>query len=350
MNSASWPDKARKPMENPRRPRSQVDRPEAGSTPAQAVATGRYSRAIVSRANLPCPPPLPTRDGVGPSTVGLPAGDWPTMLAFFVGRFPAVTEASWRARMNAGDVVDDVGRPIRPDEPYRGHQRLYYYRALADEPRIPYEAHVLFQDEHLLVADKPHFLPVTPGGQYVQETLLVRLKRQLGIDTLVPVHRIDRSTAGLVLFSLDPSTRGVYQALFAERRVDKSYEAVVHWPAGHTLTPVYRSRLESVKGKMPVWEASGEPNSETHLELLAMIGADRARLRLSPVTGRTHQLRVHCAALGMPIVNDPIYPTWLPVGSERFDQPLQLLAKTLEFTDPLSGAARRFTSALRLAG
>lgn len=299
-------------------------------------------------APRPMSPPLPTRDGVGPSTVGLPAGDWPTMLAFFVERFPVVAEASWRARMQAGEVVDDAGRPIQPEERYRGHQRLYYYREFPDEPNIPYEAQVLFQDAHLLVADKPHFLPVTPGGRYVQQTLLVRLKRQLGIDTLVPVHRIDRSTAGLVLFSLDPATRHVYQALFAERHVEKSYEAIVHWPAGHVLAPTYRSRLESIKGKMPVWEAAGEPNSETKFELLEMLGTAHARLGLSPVTGRTHQLRVHCAALGIPIVNDPIYPAWLPVGADRFDEPLQLLAKTLHFRDPVTGEPRSFTSGQRL--
>ncbi|MGJ7489512.1 pseudouridine synthase [Variovorax sp. ZT4R33] len=305
-------------------------------------------------SSSPPPPPsdapLPTRDGVGPSTVGLPAGAWPTMLDFLLERFPGVTPATWRGRMQAGDVVDEGGRPVRADDRYRGHQRLYYYREIPDEPRVPFEERVLFQDAHLLVADKPHFLPVTPGGRYLQESLLVRLKRKLGIETLAPIHRIDRGTAGLVLFCVDPAGRAAYQKLFAERRVVKTYEAVVHWPAGMVLPAVRHSRLAPDASFMRTAEIAGEPNSTTHFELLERIGDDRARLRLSPVTGRKHQLRVHCAALGMPIVNDPIYPVLRPEGEEDHAQPLQLLAKTLAFIDPCSGEARRFASTLKLAG
>lgn len=298
---------------------------------------------------MPGDRPLPMRNGVGPSVVGLPAGPWPTMLDFLCERFPRITRDTWCERMRAGDVVDDLARPIAIDAPYQGHQRLYYYRAIAEEPRIPFDELLLFQDAHLVVADKPHFLPVTPTGKYLQESLLVRLRRKLGIDTLAPIHRIDRGTAGLVLFCVRPADRAAYQKLFADRGVRKNYEAIVHWPAGMQLPAARRSRLVQDTSFLRTAEADGEPNSETFFELIERLGDDRARLSLSPVTGRKHQLRVHCNALGMPIVNDPIYPELLPADREDHAHPLQLLAKTLAFTDPCNGEARRFASTLKLA-
>ncbi|MGF6525731.1 pseudouridine synthase [Variovorax sp. PvP013] len=319
------------------------------------------------------PLPLPTRDGVGPSCVGLPAGDWPTFLDFFLHRFPGVARETWLARFEAAEVVDEHGHRVTADRPYAPHRRVYYYRSLPDEPRVPFEHAVLWRDERLLVVDKPHFLPVAPTGKYLRETLLVRLKRSLGLDDLVPVHRIDRGTAGLVLFAVDPATRGAYQGLFAERRVRKTYEALVHWPDGTVLPAVRRSRLAvDDRAFMKTREVDGEPNSETHFELIETIdlarspasagalalatpsladpsvprpGATVARLRLSPVTGRRHQLRVHCAALGIPIVDDPIYPVLRPeTDREDFARPLRLLARSLAFTDPVTGEAREFRS------
>ncbi len=165
----------------------------------------------------PAPPGLATRDGVGPSCVSLPAdtsGKWPTITGFLVERFPAIAGHVWQERMAAGLVLDEFGQAVTPERLYQGHIRIYYYRALAAEPRIPFEETVIFQDAHLVVADKPHFLPVTPSGHYLQETLLVRLKNRLNIDTLVPLHRIDRETAGLVMFSVRPEDRNAYQVLF----------------------------------------------------------------------------------------------------------------------------------------
>ena len=271
------------------------------------------------------------------------------MIDFLVHRFPGVTRETWVGRMQAGDVVDEQAAPIGTDAPYRPHQRLYYYRAIEHEPRIPFEERVLFQDAHLLVADKPHFLPVTPTGQYLQESLLVRLKRRLGIDTLAPIHRIDRGTAGLVLFCVDPAGRAAYQKLFADRGVHKHYEAVVHWPRGMLLPATRRSRLVQDNSFLRTAEVDGEPNSETGFELIEMLGDDHARLRLSPVTGRKHQLRVHCNALGMPIVNDPIYPVLRPHGEEDYAAPLQLLAQHLAFRDPITGEPHEFRSLLQLA-
>jgi tRNA pseudouridine32 synthase/23S rRNA pseudouridine746 synthase len=251
--------------------------------------------------------------------------------------------------MQAHEVIDEHGRLVTPERRYEGHQRVYYYRSLDDEPHIPFEATVLFQDEHLLVVDKPHFLPIAPTGKYLQQSLLVRLKRSLGLDALAPIHRLDRSTAGLVLFSVQAATRGHYQTLFARREVRKTYEAVVHWPVGASLPSMRASRMAQDTAFMRSCEVDGPANSETHFELIRLLSDDRAHLRLSPVTGRRHQLRVHCAAIGMPIVDDPIYPLLLPEDSDDYAQPMQLLAKTLAFDDPLTDEPRRFESGLSLA-
>lgn len=292
--------------------------------------------------------PLPTRNGVGPSSIWLPAGPWATVLEFLAARFAAVGAATWMARMSKGDVVDGAGTRLSPHCSYRSGVRLYYYRELAAEPPIPFEESVLYRDEHLLVADKPHFLPVMPAGRFVQETLLVRLKRKLRLDFLVPLHRIDKETAGVVLFSTRPESRGAYHAVFERRQVRKTYEALAGALPGSLGPITYRSRLIAGHPFFLMKEADGASNAETRVEMLETLGA-LARYRLTPLTGRKHQLRVHMAALGAPIVNDPFYPRLLPGKADDFSRPLQLLARAIAFTDPLTGAPRQFQSARALA-
>ncbi|VWX57724.1 conserved hypothetical protein [Burkholderiales bacterium 8X] len=297
---------------------------------------------------LPLPSPLPVRDGVSPSCTVLPPGHWSTIAEFLAERFVAISADTWLRRIEAGEVVDVNGLAVTPARRFEPHLKVFYYRKFEYEQAIPFEPEVLYRDEHLVIADKPHFLPVAPVGKYVQQTLLVRLKRQLGIDDLVPVHRIDRETAGLVMLSVQPATRNAYHTLFEKRRVEKHYEAIVPWQAGQPMPDVRRSRLAPDSHFMRMREVDGEPNSETHIAMLDQT-EHWAHLRLSPVTGRQHQLRVHCAALGMPIRNDAIYPVLLPEAPADFDRPLQLLARELRFVDPLSGESRRFETRLKLA-
>jgi tRNA pseudouridine32 synthase / 23S rRNA pseudouridine746 synthase len=288
------------------------------------------------------------RDGVGASHVHLPDGHWPTVLAFLCERFPRLGVDVWRERIARGLVSDDRGAPIAADTPYRSGLRVRYFRELAQETPVPFDAQILHRDDHLLVVDKPHFLPVVPAGRHVQQTLLVRLKRELGIDELVPLHRIDRDTAGVVLFSLNPLTRAAYQQLFPRRAVVKVYEAIAPLRTELAAPQVRRSRIEPGEPFFRMREVDGTPNSETRIEIIETRGA-LVRYRLMPVTGRKHQLRVHMAALGAPIVNDPFYPALRGVDEGDFSRPLQLLAKSLAFDDPLSGERRRFESNRELA-
>ena len=293
---------------------------------------------------------LPTKNGVGPSVVGLPkdeASQWRTITDFLTDRFPAIPRATWLQRMADGDVEDEFGTPVTAERLYQGHIRVYYYRDLEIEQRIPFDEVILHQDDHLIVVDKPHFLPVTPSGKYLQETVLVRLKRKLGIDTLIPIHRIDRDTAGLVLFSIQPATRDAYQALFRDRAVHKTYEAIAPWRPELTFPMTRHSRIVEGEGFMTQTEVEGTPNAPlnalTHIELLEVKG-NLARYLLKPVTGKRHQLRVHMNALGLPIVGDGIYPVLTPEGQIDYDNPLQLLAKSIEWVDPITQEVRRFES------
>ena len=302
--------------------------------------------------------PLPTRDGVSASTVATPSGPWASMLDFLAERIPAVSRDDWAARMARGEVLDARGQPLPPAAPFQAQTRLHYWRSLPFEHPVPFEEGIVFQDEWLVVADKPHFLPVTPKGRYVQETLLVRLKRRTGIDTLVPMHRIDRETAGLVVFTVQPHTRHAYQSLLREHRIEKVYEAIAPWRPDLSWPLRRLSRLqESEAHFMAMAEIEGAPNADTLIEPIEVLGEDGdgqawARYRLSPRTGQKHQLRAHLCALGLPIANDQIYPELKPAPAideaPDFSRPLQLLARSLRFTDPITGQQRCFESLQRL--
>ncbi len=287
----------------------------------------------------------PTRHGVSASCVVLPEGAWPSVFEFLVARFAHIEPSVWQQRFANGLVLNQQGLALRADAPYTAGHKVFYYRELPDEPALPVSEQVLFQDAHMVVVDKPHFMPVTPAGRYVQRSLLVRLKQRLGIDTLSPMHRIDRETAGLVLFSINPDKRDAYHALFRNHAVDKVYEAVAPVRSDVSMPVTRISRIASDVQFFKSCEVVGEPNSETHVALIKQEGV-LGLYRLTPVTGQRHQLRVHMNALGLPIVGDQFYPQVLrgPHEEDDHSQALQLLAKGVSFIDPITGESRSFVS------
>jgi tRNA pseudouridine32 synthase/23S rRNA pseudouridine746 synthase len=270
-----------------------------------------------------------------------------------------VTPQEWSARFADGLVLNAQGEPIQEATSYTPNSLIHYYRRIPQEPELPFQAQVLFQDAHLVVADKPHFMPVTPAGRYVRSSLLVQLKVGLGIDTLSPLHRIDRETAGLVVFSVKPQERNAYQALFRERKVDKTYQAIAPYREDLVFPLTRQIRIEEDAQFFLSREVEGVPNSETRIEILKVLetsdnlnkAAHSALYELTPVTGKRHQLRIHMCALGIPIEGDQFYPKVLrgPEESEDFTQPLQLLAEKIAFTDPITGERREFASNQKLA-
>jgi tRNA pseudouridine32 synthase/23S rRNA pseudouridine746 synthase len=275
------------------------------------------------------------------SRIALPPGAWPSVLDFLCERFPAIDRDAWEDRMQRG-LVEGAGRPVDRLTPYRPGDVITYRREVADEPPIPFEEAIVYQDDDLVVADKPHFLPVMPAGRYVEETLSVRLVRRLGNPDLVALHRLDRGTAGLVVFSARPSSRDAYTRLFRERAIAKTYEALAPPLPGLTFPLSHCSRIERGEPFFRTHEVEGPANATTHVDVIER-GDDVWRYRLEPVTGRKHQLRVHMAGLGAPIVGDPMYPV-LREEAADFSEPMKLLARELSFIDPFTEEERRFLS------
>ncbi|MGO4804222.1 RluA family pseudouridine synthase [Arthrobacter sp. 2MCAF15] len=326
--------------------------------------------------------PLPVRDGVNATRLRLPdEGPWTTALDYMMHRWGHIDPQGIEDRFDAGEIVGEAGVALDRTTPLQDHTFIWYYRTLPPETRIPVELNILHQDDHLLVVDKPHFLPTTPGGTYIQESALVRLRNQLGLPDLIPMHRLDRMTAGILLLSTNPETRGKYQVLFEKRQVQKEYECVsaVEPAPGHPAVEfpvVVRNRMTKSRSYLLAEVIDGEPNAETRIERLRTFDPAggtaqgqhvsrepaagfrgepdggpprRALYRLEPHSGKTHQLRVHMASLGLGIVNDTFYPELLDKAPDNYARPLQLLARGIRFVDPISGSPVEYRSRLELS-
>ncbi|MGY0503190.1 RluA family pseudouridine synthase [Nocardia sp. FBN12] len=286
-------------------------------------------------------PPLPKRHGLDPARLRLPEdGQWATVRDHLVERLPRVDPARIDAMLVAGEIVDLEG-PLAPDAPFVPGSAVWFHRDLPIETDVPFEIGIVHRDDDILVIDKPHFLATIPRGQHILQTALVRLRNDLELPDLIPAHRLDRVTAGLLLFVVNPARRGAYQTMFHRKTVRKEYEAIAPYDPALELPRTVRSRIIKEKQVLAAFEVAGEPNAETEVELVEhRDGLGRYRLR--PHTGRTHQLRLHMNGLGVPILGDDFYPVITDKPVDDYTRPLQLLAASLEFRDPISAEPRRF--------
>lgn len=269
---------------------------------------------------------------------------YPSILCFLSSRFPAITRKIWEKRISEGKVLDDSSNPITLETEYAPQKRITYFREVNREPVIPFAEKILYQDDQILVACKPHFLPVTPGGRYVDECLLNRLRNSTGIDDLAPLHRIDRETAGIVMFSVNKETRGRYGELFMNGKVKKSYQAISDClPIAEKTSWTIEDRIERGEPWFRMKSVPGKTNAHSTINLVE-IKNGRTRFLLHPITGKTHQLRIHMSSIGCGILNDRYYPELQPESADNFNTPLQLIAKSVRFRDPLSGRQREFVS------
>ena len=289
-----------------------------------------------------------------PSKLSLPQNNpgVATVLDYLVLKFPSITSDVWKKRMADGKVHWHGGELINKHSPFAAQQRVYYYREVENEPVIPFSEEVIFQDELILVAYKPHFLPVTPGGGYVEECLQNRLRSKTGNQQLQAMHRIDKATAGLVLFSLEPNSRQHYHHLFASHQVNKTYQAIA---STHGNPPVVgqqweiKNRVEKTGTRFLMHVVEGQANSHSRIRCL-QCSVDKALFELNPITGKTHQLRLHMQGLGWPILHDTYYPRLLQSAKpDDYSKPMQLLARQLQFIDPVTQQTRSFSCATELS-
>ena len=300
---------------------------------------------------MPPRSPLPQRQGLDAAWLRTPdndpqvPGQWATMRDFLLDRLPAA--ASVAEMLVAGEFVDKSGHPWTGEEAYRPNAFVWFHRSLSPEPVVPFAVEVLDADARVVVVDKPHFLATTPRGTHVRESVLVRLRVSLGLPDLAAAHRLDRLTAGVLVLTSHREHRAAYAGVFQTRTVHKTYEALAPFDPALDFPRRVTSRIEKRRGSLQAEVVAGEPNAETLVELVETRG-QHARYRLTPTTGKTHQLRVQMAALGLPILGDPLYPTVLDVDDDDFATPLQLIARRLCFTDPIDQAPRDYTSRFAL--
>ncbi|WP_353144119.1 pseudouridine synthase [Acinetobacter pragensis] len=270
-----------------------------------------------------------------------------TVFGYLCAQFGHIDQSEWRQRFQDGLIYDAFGQKLNVNSAFHANSHVFYYRFLPHEIHVPFEHTILFENTDLMVIDKPHFLTMSPTGQYVQETLLVRLKNQTGIEQLTPIHRLDRETAGIVLFSKHPETRGAYQQMFAERKVQKTYHAIAPYALDMQFPQTVCLNMDKGVPFYTMKVYDGQPNSETEIHVLEH-DAQWAKYLLKPHTGKQHQLRVHLAHLGLPIKNDPLYPNVAHKADHDFTAPLQLLAKHIEFKDPVTLQPMQFSSVQEL--